>query len=117
MQNQMKKFTNHIVEMMKDEKLFAPQGGPIILSQVYSMIVLIRGYYFSNFFFFSYSLLKHCGYFESYCNRLKMSIAWFKQHSKKAEQSTSSGQRRWRSGSRPVFHGSCASKQMLLKKW
>lgn len=51
MQNQMKKFTNHIVEMMKDEKLFAPQGGPIILSQVYSMIVLIRGYYFSNFFF------------------------------------------------------------------
>ncbi|XP_039138948.1 beta-galactosidase 11-like [Dioscorea cayenensis subsp. rotundata] len=39
--NQMKKFTNHIVEMMKDEKLFAPQGGPIILSQIeneYSMV-------------------------------------------------------------------------------
>lgn len=30
----MKKFTTHIVDMMKKEKLFASQGGPIILAQV-----------------------------------------------------------------------------------
>ncbi|KAJ0040362.1 hypothetical protein Pint_28493 [Pistacia integerrima] len=30
----MKKFTKKIIQMMKDEKLFASQGGPIILSQV-----------------------------------------------------------------------------------
>ncbi|XP_031250429.1 beta-galactosidase 13-like [Pistacia vera] len=30
----MKKFTKKIIQMMKDEKLFASQGGPIILSQI-----------------------------------------------------------------------------------
>ena len=30
----MQKFTQKIVQMMKDEKLFESQGGPIILSQV-----------------------------------------------------------------------------------
>ncbi|KAF8410413.1 hypothetical protein HHK36_002942 [Tetracentron sinense] len=30
----MKKFTKKIIKIMKDEKLFAPQGGPIILSQI-----------------------------------------------------------------------------------
>ncbi|KAF5735934.1 beta-galactosidase 13-like [Tripterygium wilfordii] len=30
----MKKFTQMIIKMMKDEKLFAPQGGPIILAQI-----------------------------------------------------------------------------------
>jgi hypothetical protein len=30
----MQKFTLKIVQMMKDESLFASQGGPIILSQV-----------------------------------------------------------------------------------
>ncbi|KAJ0974224.1 hypothetical protein J5N97_016189 [Dioscorea zingiberensis] len=30
----MKKFTEMIVKMMKDENLFAPQGGPIIVSQI-----------------------------------------------------------------------------------
>jgi len=30
----MKRFTAKIVDMMKKENLYAPQGGPIILSQV-----------------------------------------------------------------------------------
>ena len=30
----MQAFVTKIVQMMKDEKLFAPQGGPIILAQV-----------------------------------------------------------------------------------
>lgn len=30
----MKKFTTYIVDLMKKEKLFAPQGGPIIMAQV-----------------------------------------------------------------------------------
>lgn len=30
----MKRFTEKIVNMMKYEKLFEPQGGPVILSQV-----------------------------------------------------------------------------------
>jgi beta-galactosidase len=30
----MQKFTKKIVDMMKEEKLFETQGGPIILSQV-----------------------------------------------------------------------------------
>lgn len=36
----MEKFTRVIVDMVKKEKLFAPQGGPIILSQVLYMINL-----------------------------------------------------------------------------
>ncbi|RRT82868.1 hypothetical protein B296_00007448 [Ensete ventricosum] len=34
MQSHMERFTKMIVQKMKDEKLFAPQGGPIILAQV-----------------------------------------------------------------------------------
>lgn len=34
LQYHMKKFTKVIIKKMKDEKLFASQGGPIILSQV-----------------------------------------------------------------------------------
>lgn len=34
MKRQMQKFTNKIVDMMKFERLFESQGGPIILSQV-----------------------------------------------------------------------------------
>lgn len=33
----MKKFTAKIVNMMKEENLYASQGGPIILSQVKSV--------------------------------------------------------------------------------
>ncbi|XVF88931.1 hypothetical protein PTKIN_Ptkin19aG0090600 [Pterospermum kingtungense] len=33
-QKEMEKFTKFIVDMVKKEKLFAPQGGPIILSQI-----------------------------------------------------------------------------------
>ena len=29
----MKRFTTYIVDLMKQEKFFAPQGGPIVLSQ------------------------------------------------------------------------------------
>lgn len=35
LQSAMQKFTQKIVQMMKDEKLFQSQGGPIILSQVW----------------------------------------------------------------------------------
>jgi len=31
----MQAFVTKIVQMMKDEKLFAPQGGPIVLAQVF----------------------------------------------------------------------------------
>lgn len=36
----MKKFTTLIVEMMKKEKFFASQGGPIILSQASGLLLL-----------------------------------------------------------------------------
>lgn len=35
LQNHMKKYVKMIIKKMKDEKLFASQGGPIILSQVW----------------------------------------------------------------------------------
>lgn len=34
LQAEMKRFTAKIVDLMKQEKLYASQGGPIILSQV-----------------------------------------------------------------------------------
>ena len=34
MQRHMQKFVTKIVNLMKDERLFYPQGGPIIISQV-----------------------------------------------------------------------------------
>lgn len=34
-QAEMQRFTAKIVDMMKQEKLYASQGGPIILSQVF----------------------------------------------------------------------------------
>lgn len=39
LQNEMEKFTTLIVNMLKDEKLFASQGGPIILAQVYVHVI------------------------------------------------------------------------------
>lgn len=38
LQNEMQNFTTLIVDMMKQEKLFASQGGPIILAQVGQII-------------------------------------------------------------------------------
>ena len=38
----MQKFTEKIVGMMKEEKLFETQGGPIILSQVCMFSIVIR---------------------------------------------------------------------------
>jgi len=35
LQDEMKRFTAKIVDMMKQENLYASQGGPIILSQVF----------------------------------------------------------------------------------
>lgn len=40
-QNHMQKFTTYIVNLMKQEKLFASQGGPIILSQASVIVVLV----------------------------------------------------------------------------
>lgn len=39
----MQGFTQKIVQMMKDDRLFASQGGPIILSQVYKIITCFMG--------------------------------------------------------------------------
>lgn len=36
----MEQYVNKIMKMMKDEKLFAPQGGPIILAQVYRPLLI-----------------------------------------------------------------------------
>lgn len=41
MQNEMKLFLAKIVDLMKDENLFATQGGPIILAQVVSFIFVM----------------------------------------------------------------------------
>jgi len=38
-QAEMKRFTAKIVDMMKQEKLYASQGGPIILSQVFLLLI------------------------------------------------------------------------------
>lgn len=40
LQNEMKNFTTLIVDMMKKEKLFASQGGPIIIAQVIYMHII-----------------------------------------------------------------------------
>jgi hypothetical protein len=40
LQSAMQKFTQKIVQMMKDENLFESQGGPIILSQVWFSVFL-----------------------------------------------------------------------------
>ena len=40
-QSEMKTFTTLIVDMAKKEKLFASQGGPIILAQVYTHIIIV----------------------------------------------------------------------------
>lgn len=45
-QNEMKHFLAKIVEMMKEENLFATQGGPIILAQVLFLSYL--GYMFQK---------------------------------------------------------------------
>ena len=40
MQKEMQIFTTKIVDMCKEAKLFASQGGPIILAQVLSFLVV-----------------------------------------------------------------------------
>ena len=40
----MERFTKKIVDMMKSEKLYASQGGPIILSQVKSFFFKKKNY-------------------------------------------------------------------------
>lgn len=53
MKYQMQKFATKIVNVMKAERLFESQGGPIILSQVheaspYLHIILSTSYYWLN---------------------------------------------------------------------
>uniref|UniRef100_A0A151UDB1 beta-galactosidase n=1 Tax=Cajanus cajan TaxID=3821 RepID=A0A151UDB1_CAJCA len=43
--HEMKNFTTHIVDMMKREKLFASQGGPIILAQIENEYGNVMGSY------------------------------------------------------------------------
>lgn len=45
MQNEMKLFLAKIVNLMKEEKLFASQGGPIILAQVENEYGNVQGAY------------------------------------------------------------------------
>ena len=40
LQSHMEKFVNLIVKKLKDANLFASQGGPIILAQVRSLIII-----------------------------------------------------------------------------
>ena len=42
----MKRFTAKIVDLMKGEKLYASQGGPIILSQVNFASILLGSFFF-----------------------------------------------------------------------
>lgn len=37
MQYHMKRYTEMVIDLMKKEKLFADQGGPIIMAQVFSL--------------------------------------------------------------------------------
>ena len=50
----MQNFTTLIVDMAKQEKLFASQGGPIIIAQVGSLdfLFFIFYFYFIKFLFF-----------------------------------------------------------------
>lgn len=47
----MQGFTQKIVQMMKDDKLFASQGGPIILSQVYKLTKVVKMYVVDRIWF------------------------------------------------------------------
>lgn len=58
----MQKFTQKIVQMMKDEKLFESQGGPIILSQVWYF--LVNFYLLCSGFLMTVNLQKHDGQFQ-----------------------------------------------------
>lgn len=61
----MQKFTTKIVNMMKSEKLYQTQGGPIILSQVVIMLSFL--YFFSLSMYESVMLLKK---FHKACNEM-----------------------------------------------
>jgi hypothetical protein len=45
----MKAFVGKIIQMMKDEKLFASQGGPIILAQVFFSFFLQHPFVYFNY--------------------------------------------------------------------
>lgn len=68
MQSEMKLFLAKIVNLMKDENLFATQGGPIILAQVvyfFSLIWMVHhvtsSYYFKCITLFSNFVIMDCG--------------------------------------------------------
>jgi hypothetical protein len=57
-QNEMQNFTTLIVNMVQKEKLFASQGGPIILSQVIGY--LIKYLIINKLITFTYFMLSLC---------------------------------------------------------
>lgn len=66
LQEEMQRFLGKIVNLVKEEKLFASQGGPIILAQVV--------YYCTSEI---HDLVDSCSL---YCNRLKMNMAMLNGH-------------------------------------
>ncbi|TXG73868.1 hypothetical protein EZV62_002447 [Acer yangbiense] len=107
---EMKRFTAKIVDMMKQEKLYASQGGPIILSQVwfwclvsicsFSLVVA-----FVSVFIVSYVIMNP---------RLKMSMETLIPLTGLLPKPISIGQQPWLYLWILECPGSCASKQMLL---
>jgi Glycosyl hydrolases family 35 len=90
----MEKFVKRVVDEMNKSKLFASQGGPIILFQV------------DNKFYFVFSLFKwlyhFClllgsvfNFYQFDVDRLKMSITMWRPHLKKRVPNTFIGQQIW----------------------
>lgn len=114
-QAEMQRFTAKIVEMMKNEKLYASQGGPIILSQVGLSIwicYLTQYWSFEILVFSRGDWLLAVNYLRS-----KTSMETLIKHMGLLPKPTLIGQQTWLCLWIPGCPGSCASKQMLLLQW
>lgn len=106
----MQKFTAKIVNMMKAEKLFQTQGGPIIMAQVLKKE--------TQFFYLDIQSKPLFSFFnEFYHDRLRMSLVQSNGKSVLLVNLTPNGLHKWQSDSGPVSRGLCVSKMMHLTLW
>lgn len=112
----MRRFTAKIVDMMKQEKLYASQGGPIILSQV----CFSQWWHWLHFkistvthLLFLVEELAYNYYFSFVYDRLKMNMAILIQLMVLRPKPTSNGQHPWLCHWILESLGSCVSNRML----
>lgn len=127
MKVQMHKFREKIVHMMKAERLYESQGGPIILSQVGIALsfnqkkcnIFFQIEFKSDFLTFVFLILwgikiREISFFANFCYRLKMNMDLWSTKLAHLVKLTPNRQPEWLEGLAPVHHGSCASKMISL---